>query len=149
MGLTHTSSARPATPEDDGKITAQLLQTLAPGCDYDGIKLADRLNISLRHLHRIFAAIFAQTPREWLNRQRLVRARQMLLTAHSVKEVAFTLRFRGASQFSRDFRRQFGLIPSSLLGQGKELPQERRSAGTPRREPRLTNKNRPGVWSAA
>lgn len=149
MSMPHPASPPPVVPEEERRITAQLLQTLAPCCDYDGMKLADRLNISLRHLHRIFAAIFAQTPRDWLNEQRLVRAKQMLLTAGSVKEVAFTLRFRAASQFSRDFRRQFGLIPSSLLGQREELAESRSSVGTRQCEPRSPDKNRPRVCSAA
>ena len=120
MGLTHHSARRQAAPDEDGTLTPHLFRSLAPCCDYNAVNLARRLNISLRHLHRIFAATFGQTPQDWLNEERLVRARQMLLTARSVKEVAFALRFRGASQFSRDFRRRFGLVPSSLLANHRE-----------------------------
>ena len=133
-----TSATRPATQEE-GKPTIHLLRTLAPCCDYNAVKLAKRLKISLRHLHRIFAATFAQTPQDWLNEARLVRAKQMLLTARSVKEVAFTLRFRGASQFSRDFRRRFGLTPSSLLSAG----------ATHMGDPGSPDGNRPRARSAA
>ena len=88
---------------------------LAPRCHYKARKLAQCLNISPRQLQRIFAATLACAPQDWLNRQRLLKAREMLLQARSVKEVAYSLGFPKTSQFSRDFRKLFGLVPSTLL----------------------------------
>jgi transcriptional regulator GlxA family with amidase domain len=88
---------------------------LAPHCRYKARKLAERLNISPRQLQRVFAAQLACTPQDWLNRQRLLKAREMLPGADSVKEVAYALGFRKTSQFSRDFRLAFGLPPSKVL----------------------------------
>lgn len=96
-----------------GQQTAlHVLHTLAPSCGYDGRKLARMCNVSQRHLQRVFSARFARTPQAWLNERRLHTAWQMLQTAGSVKEVAYSLGFRRPSQFSRDFRRLFGLTPS-------------------------------------
>src|SRR5688572_19627233 len=88
------------------------LHALATSCDYDGKKLARMFNISQRQLQRMFSAELARSPQSWLNEQRLLAARDMLKTAHSIKEVAYTLGFRRTSQFSRDFRRMFGFTPS-------------------------------------
>jgi AraC-like DNA-binding protein len=90
------------------------LEALAPTCDFDGKKLARMFNLSQRHLQRIFLARFACSPQAWLNERRLLLAWQMLQTANSVKEVAYSLGFRRASQFSRDFRRMFGQTPSEV-----------------------------------
>jgi transcriptional regulator GlxA family with amidase domain len=96
-----------------------LFEDLAPRCQYNPRELARTLGVSARHLQRLFAAAFGRPPRDWLNEHRLLRARQLLGTAGSVKEVAYALGFRGVSQFSRDFRVQFGIVPSALLGRGK------------------------------
>ena len=100
---------------DSLNLSAGLLGALAPRCDYDGGKLADRLNVSRRHLQRIFAAQLGRSPQDWLKEQRLLRARGLLPNARTVKEVAHGLGFRHVSQFSRDFRQRFGIAPSALL----------------------------------
>ena len=96
-------------------LSAGLLGVLAPRCDYDGGKLADRLNVSRRHLQRIFAAQLGRSPQDWLKEQRLIRAHRLLQNARTVKEVAHGLGFRHVSQFSRDFKQRFGVAPSALL----------------------------------
>jgi AraC-like DNA-binding protein len=98
-----------------GEAVIERLRALAPSCDYNARKLARMLEISERQLQRIFSSVLAQSPQDWLNRQRLSAARQMLPNASSVKEVAYALGFRRASQFSRDFRLAFGQSPSQLL----------------------------------
>lgn len=88
------------------------LESIAPACEFDGKKLARLLNVSQRHLQRVFSEKFGCSPQAWLNERRLRLAWQMLQTSASVKEVAYSLGFRRASQFSRDFRRLFGVTPS-------------------------------------
>ena len=98
-----------------GELEEAHFLELAEHCRYNARNLARHLDISPRQLQRIFAARVACAPQDWLNRQRLLKARAMLLEARSVKEVAYTLGFRRTSQFSRDFRMEFGLVPSKLL----------------------------------
>jgi AraC-like DNA-binding protein len=92
-----------------------LLRDLAPEFGYSSRGLARALRITPRHLQRIFAATLGQTPQSWLNEQRLLAARQMLQTACTVKEVAYSLGFHSASQLSRDFKSHFGVAPSTFL----------------------------------
>jgi transcriptional regulator GlxA family with amidase domain len=92
-----------------------LLRDLAPEFGYSSRALARALRITPRHLQRIFAATLRQTPQCWLNEQRLLAARQMLQTACTVKEVAYSLGFHSASQLSRDFKSHFGVAPSTFL----------------------------------
>ena len=51
-------------------------------------------------------------PQQLLKEERLRSAQQLLQTASSVKEVAYGLGFRQASQFSRDYKHHFGVQPS-------------------------------------
>jgi AraC family transcriptional regulator, regulatory protein of adaptative response / DNA-3-methyladenine glycosylase II len=97
------------------EMAAERWHGLAEECAYNGRRLARTLKITERHLQRIFASAIGRSPQDWLNEQRLLSAKSMLPTAGSVKEVAYALGFRRTSQFSRDFRRQFGRAPSSFL----------------------------------
>jgi AraC-like DNA-binding protein len=94
------------------------LPELASRCGYNSRELARALGITPRHLQRLFAAQLGRSPREWLNEQRLLAARQMLRQARAVKEVAYALGFSSLPQFSRDFRSRFGVRPSSLIRTG-------------------------------
>jgi transcriptional regulator GlxA family with amidase domain len=91
------------------------LTLLAPKCSYDAHRIARALNLSKRHLQRLFASTLARPPQAWLNEQRMLAAKRMLRTAKSVKEVAIAMGFMHSTQFSRDFRRQFGSAPSTFL----------------------------------
>lgn len=98
----------------DGLTLLRLLRELAPSCRYSGRELARLLGMSNRHLQRLFAARIQLRPGSLLKEERLLSARQLLRTASSVKEVAFTLGFRQASQFSRDYKHRFGVRPSAV-----------------------------------
>jgi len=90
------------------------LPSLAAECEFRALLLAARLGISARHLRRVFQRQFGCSPQAWLREQRLQCARRMLNPERSVKEVAFTLGFRGQSQFSRDFKARFSCPPSAF-----------------------------------
>jgi AraC-like DNA-binding protein len=63
-------------------------------------------------LDRAFRQEFGQSPRRWLENQRLETARQQLLsTARSVKEVAFAVGYEDPFYFSRVFHKRFGQAP--------------------------------------
>jgi transcriptional regulator GlxA family with amidase domain len=86
---------------------------LASECHYDSQQLARQLGITQRHLQRLFKAQMQCSPQRWLREQRLCRAREMLRTSTSVKEVAYALGFCSASQFCRDYKSWFGQQPWS------------------------------------
>lgn len=106
------AAAAGAESHADADWSTSALHALAPRCDYDGRKLARMFKVSQRQLQRLFSERFSCSPQAWLNQQRLLVARDMLGSADSIKEVAYSLGFRRTSQFSRDFRRMFGLTPS-------------------------------------
>ena len=97
-----------------------LLLSIAKDADFKAGRVAYRLRISPRQLQRHFRDWYDTTPHTWFKRLRLVEARQRLAGADSVKAVALDLGFRTAPQFSRDFKRECGMSPASLLGRRPE-----------------------------
>jgi len=108
---------RRAWLKKDLQLVVRLLAELAPQYDYSSRCLASALKMTPRHLQRIFAVAVGRTPQAWLRERRLHAARQLLLTACTVKEVAYALGFGSASQLSRDFKGHFGVVPSTLLSE--------------------------------
>lgn len=98
---------------DDTTPGAQALRVLASLCTYRTAELALALSVSERQLRRQFQKAFGCAPQSWLRDERLNKARHLLATASSVKEVAYTLGFTQPSQFCRDFKRKFGVTPSA------------------------------------
>ncbi|MEY2935808.1 MAG: hypothetical protein RL033_6557 [Pseudomonadota bacterium] len=107
-------AVRRAFQDDDGLTLLRLVRELAPSCRYSARELARLLGMSSRQLQRVFAARIQRRPGRLLKEERLLSARQLLRTASSVKEVAYTLGFRQASQFSRDYKHHFGVRPSTV-----------------------------------
>jgi AraC-like DNA-binding protein len=100
--------------KQDTSHAVHQLQELGAQCGYKSRELARELGITQRHLQRLFAARMGCSPRQWLKQQRLLAAGQMLRSTRAIKEVALTLGFASPSQLSRDFRAQFGVVPSKL-----------------------------------
>jgi AraC-like DNA-binding protein len=95
----------------------QRLRARAPSCAYKVALVAKAMQLSERHLQRLMRASFGVSPRVWLRRQRMGATLELLGDAQSVKAVAIELGYTEVSQFSRDFRGQFGCTPSSVLGE--------------------------------
>jgi AraC-like DNA-binding protein len=112
---------RRACRDEDGSTLLRLLRDLAPRCRYSGRELASILGVSTRHLQRLFASRVQRCPQRLLKEERLLSAQQLLQTAASVKEVAYGLGFRQASQFSRDYKHHFGVRPSVVRNDATRL----------------------------
>lgn len=91
------------------------IRKLSAACGYRREALAAALQVSQRQLERMFVKHLGATPARWLHDERLHAARRLLLSAASVKEVAFELSFSQPSQFCRDFRRRFGCTPAEWM----------------------------------
>ena len=64
-------------------------------------------------LHHVFEKIVGQSPIQYLKKIRLHQARLMIVSnGLSSSEAAYKVGHNNASQFSREFKRQFGLPPS-------------------------------------
>jgi transcriptional regulator GlxA family with amidase domain len=69
--------------------------------------------MSVSAFHRTFQAVTAMSPIQFQKQIRLQQARLLLAThPHDVTGVGHRVGYESASQFSREYRRQFGEPPS-------------------------------------
>jgi AraC-like DNA-binding protein len=75
-------------------------------------ELARTCGMSTSAFHRNFHAVTALSPVQFQKQIRLQKSRQLLLTGvDDVATVGYRVGYDSASQFSREYRRQFGLPP--------------------------------------
>jgi AraC-like DNA-binding protein len=87
--------------------------------------LADFCGMSPSAFHRNFQAVTALSPIQFQKQIRLHKSRLMLLTgADDVASVGYRVGYESTSQFSREYRRQFGLPP------GRDAARFRAAGGT-------------------
>ena len=84
--------------------------------------VADKANISLRSLSRLFSQYLDISPARYLNSLRMERARTLLLLhpGKNVKEIAYELNFSSPALFSESFRKFYGAPPHSYRSHGGE-----------------------------
>lgn len=95
--------------------------------------LSAEVRLSPFHLHRLFATVTGETPKQYVLRLRLSRGAALLLAGHdSVLSIAQRSGFRSHEAFTRAFRRQFGVSPRTYRERGASLrtnaPARRRHA---------------------
>lgn len=74
--------------------------------------VAKQHNISLSYLCRIFKRYAGRSPHAYLLQLKMNRAAHLLVTtARSIKEIAYELQFKDPYNFSRGFKKHFGLSP--------------------------------------
>lgn len=74
--------------------------------------LAAIAGMSTASFHRHFKAATAMSPLQYQKSIRLQQARRMLLTKQDAARVGYAVGYESASQFSREYARQFGLPPA-------------------------------------
>ena len=75
--------------------------------------LASAAGYSKFHFARAFAAAYGETPRAYLSRRRIERAKNLLRAANlSVTEICFLVGFQSLGSFSSRFRGLVGQSPS-------------------------------------
>jgi AraC-like DNA-binding protein len=99
------------------------LPALRRARDVIDLRYAERLDLAAMareagysrfHFHRAFAAAYGETPRAYLTRRRLERAKTLLRVANlSVTEICFLVGFESLGSFSALFRRVVGQTPSA------------------------------------
>ena len=90
---------------------------LAHCAGYDTALAARLLGISLRSLERLCQRELGCTPSEWLQRERMTRAAELLTAHQPIKAVAAQLGYTLPANFSRDFKRHFGRTPGAFAPQ--------------------------------
>ena len=88
--------------------------------------LARSCGMSVSAFHRNFQAVTALSPIQFQKQIRLQKSRLLLLTGEAdVATAGYQVGYDSASQFSREYRRQFGLAPgrdAARLRAGAEAP---------------------------
>jgi AraC-like DNA-binding protein len=75
--------------------------------------MADEAGYSRFHFARAFKSAYGETPRTYLTRRRIERAKTLLRTANlSVTEICFLVGFASLGSFSARFRKLVGRSPS-------------------------------------
>lgn len=81
-------------------------------------EMAGWVNLSPYHFARLFRASFGSAPYQYVQEQRLVRARDLLhQPGHKITAIAMACGYNDSSQFSRAFRARFGVTPSGYRSQ--------------------------------
>ena len=86
----------------------------AQAAGYSASKMAQGLTVTVRRLQIFFHARFGMSPHEWMLRLRMDHATKLLSTGSSVKGASWELGYKQVSHFSREFKRFFGVSPTSL-----------------------------------
>lgn len=76
--------------------------------------IAKAAGVSVSGLHAKFRAVTGRTPMQFLKRLRLEHARTLLVSGHPVTDASFASGYNSMSQFSREFRREYGAPPSQV-----------------------------------
>lgn len=82
-------------------------------------ELAEIANMSRSAFHRAFKEVAGESPLQYLKQMRLNKARNLITyDGHSASRAAETVGYESANQFSREFKRYFGVPPS----RARDLP---------------------------
>jgi AraC-like DNA-binding protein len=80
--------------------------------------LARTANLSKFHFARAFAAAYGETPRAYLTRRRIERAKDLLRAANlTITEICFLVGFESLGSFSSRFRNLVGMSPTEYRRQ--------------------------------
>lgn len=91
-------------------------------------QLAEEAGMSPSAFHEAFKAATALSPIQYLKQIRLHRARGlMVMDGLGVSEAAYAVGYSSASQFSREFKRQFARPPSQEIAQAAAITTHRSS----------------------
>lgn len=77
--------------------------------------LAQSVNMSVSSFHQSFKEVTSSSPIQYIKKVRLNKARDLLeLSDTTVNEAALNVGYESTSQFSREFKRYFGVTPGSI-----------------------------------
>ncbi|MFD1738664.1 helix-turn-helix transcriptional regulator [Bacillus salitolerans] len=87
--------------------------------------VANSFNMSKYYFHRLFSAMMGCSLNHYIRSRRLNASLTLISNDNiSLTEIAYQLNFGSPSSFTRAFKQQYGISPSSIRGHEKKLPQE-------------------------
>lgn len=87
---------------------------------YRAEELAARLGVTPRTLRREFKDSFGMSLKRWLVDLRSIEVRRRLLGNESIREIACSVGFSHAKELAREFRKVYGVTPSSYRASEKK-----------------------------
>lgn len=82
-------------------------------------ELAKNANLSLSAFHRAFKTVTGNSPLQYIKKLRLNKAKDLLIhKGLNVNQAATSVAYKSQSQFSREFKRYFGVNPSESVKLG-------------------------------
>jgi len=79
--------------------------------------MASAASLSRFHFARVFKASTGQTPYQYVSAKRLAQAKVLLAQNQPIAEIALALNFSSQANFTRAFRRGFGITPGQYREQ--------------------------------
>ncbi|WP_371780681.1 AlkA N-terminal domain-containing protein [Streptosporangium subroseum] len=122
-----------------GDLVGRALRLIEEGVADDGgiARLAGRLHITERHLHRLFTGELGVGPLAVARTKRLLLAKQLLTeTGLSITDVAFASGFGSVRQFNATMKETYGFTPGELrVASGRSVTDRSLTLRLHRREP--------------
>ncbi len=111
----------------DQQLLAKAMESIERHMDdaaYTVDILAEDMSLSRTNMFKKVQALTGKTPSQFIRMLRLKRARQLLQADPElrVSDVAFKVGYNSAKIFSRQFKEEFGVLPSTLLSAGDDTP---------------------------
>jgi transcriptional regulator GlxA family with amidase domain len=82
---------------------------------FDLPTIARQLRVSERTVKRFIRLSYDRAAHEWLKEQRLNTSLQCLAASRSVKQAAIEAGFKQQAHYSREFKKQFRITPTTYL----------------------------------
>ena len=76
-------------------------------------EMADIVNMSSSGFHRKFKEVMHLSPLQYIKSMKLNKARTLITEGKSVSEAGYLVGYNSPAQFSREFKRFFGFLPSA------------------------------------
>ena len=77
--------------------------------------LAAEANMSVSHFHKNFKDVMQMSPLQYAKSMKLFRAQALISEGKKAAQAAYLVGYNSAAQFSREYKRQFGISPSETL----------------------------------
>jgi AraC-like DNA-binding protein len=108
---------------------ARVLQEVhsAPAKSFSVERMSKRAGMSTAAFHHNFKLVTGSSPLQYLKRIRLDRAKRLMIhDGYNASTAAKAVGYESASQFSREFKRQFGVTPTEDVERLRQFPSARR-----------------------
>jgi len=77
-------------------------------------ELADSVQMGSSSFHRKFKEVMHLSPVQYIKKIKLITAQALILEGKSVSEAGYQVGYKSPSQFSREYKRFFGNVPSAV-----------------------------------